>query len=50
METYRRLVARITAFINMDIERLDLASLKERLSAIGAMEGATEMALIGKAA
>jgi arsenate reductase len=50
METYRRLVARITAFVNLDIERLDLGSLKERLAAIGAMEGATEMALIGKAA
>jgi arsenate reductase len=50
METYRRLVARITAFVNLDVEQLDLASLKERLAAIGAMEGATEMALIGKAA
>jgi arsenate reductase len=50
METYRRLVARVTAFVNLDIERLDLASLKEQLFAIGAMEGATKMALIGKAA
>ncbi|SFK89150.1 metalloregulator ArsR/SmtB family transcription factor [Methylocapsa palsarum] len=50
MEAYRRLVARITAFVNLDLEQLDLASLKERLSAIGAMEGATDMALSGKAA
>jgi arsenate reductase len=50
METYRRLVARITAFVNLDIEQLDLGSLKERLAAIGAMEGATETSLIGKAA
>jgi protein-tyrosine-phosphatase/DNA-binding transcriptional ArsR family regulator len=46
MEAYRRLVARVTAFINLDIERLDLASLKDRLAAIGKMDGATEMALL----
>jgi arsenate reductase len=45
-ETYRRLVARATAFVNLDIEQLDLASLKNRLAAIGAMDGATEMALL----
>ena len=46
MEAYRRLVARATAFANLDIERLDLASLKDRLAAIGRMDGATEMALL----
>ncbi|MGO9133019.1 MAG: metalloregulator ArsR/SmtB family transcription factor [Methylovirgula sp.] len=50
MEAYRRLAARITAFINLDIEALDLASLKRKLAEIGAMDGATEMAIQGKAA
>jgi len=50
MEAYRRIAARVTAFVNLDIEKLDLSTLKERLSAIGAMEGATEMAMQGKAA
>ncbi|MGO9673972.1 MAG: metalloregulator ArsR/SmtB family transcription factor [Methylocella sp.] len=46
METYRRLAARITAFVNMDIEQLDLSTLKHRLAAIGAMDGASDMALL----
>ncbi|MFI4994866.1 MAG: hypothetical protein ACHQAQ_03665 [Hyphomicrobiales bacterium] len=45
MDAYRKLASRITAFVNLDIGRLDLASLKERLAEIGRMEGATEMAL-----
>lgn len=45
MDTYRRLSVRITAFVNLDIERLDLATLKQRLAEIGRMEGATDMAL-----
>lgn len=50
MEAYRRIAARITAFVNLDIEALDLATLKRKLSEIGAMDGATEMAIRGKAA
>jgi arsenate reductase len=45
MDAYRKLASRITAFVNLDIEGLDLASLKVRLGEIGRMEGATEMAL-----
>lgn len=50
LETYRRLTARISAFVNLPIEQLDLATLKERLAAIGEMEGATELTLNGRAA
>lgn len=50
MEGYRRLAARISEFVNLDIDNLDLASLKQRLNAIGTMEGATELAIKGKAA
>jgi protein-tyrosine-phosphatase/DNA-binding transcriptional ArsR family regulator len=50
METYRRLSSRITAFVNLDVEKLDLSTLKRKLADIGAMEGATEMALQRKAA
>ena len=50
MEAYRRIASRVTAFVNLDLEGLDLVSLKERLAAIGAMEGATEMTLQGNAA
>ena len=50
MEAYRRIAGRVTAFVNLDLEKLDLASLKERLVAIGTMEGATEMAMQGNAA
>lgn len=46
METYRRLAARVTAFVNLDVAQLDLATLKRRLAAIGGMDGATEMALL----
>jgi protein-tyrosine-phosphatase/DNA-binding transcriptional ArsR family regulator len=50
LETYRRLAARISAFVNLPIEQLDLATLKDRLAAIGEMEGATELTLNGRAA
>lgn len=50
LETYRRLAARISAFVNLPIEQLDLATLKDRLAAIGEMEGATELTLNGQAA
>ena len=49
-EAYRRLMNRITAFVNLPIEDLSLAELKTRLAEIGSMEGATEMALSGRAA
>jgi len=45
MDAYRKLASRVTAFVNLDIESLDLASLRERLVDIGRMEGATDMAL-----
>ena len=45
MEAYRQLSARITAFVNLDIEKLDLSTLKHRLAEIGRMSGATELAL-----
>lgn len=50
MEAYRRLSSRISEFVNLDVERQDLATLKTRLAEIGAMEGATEMARQGQAA
>ncbi len=50
LATYRHLAARVTAFVNLPFEQLDLASLKERLADIGAMDGATELTLNGQAA
>jgi hypothetical protein len=38
---------RITVFINLPFDDLSLAQLKERLQAIGRLEGATEMAFSG---
>jgi arsenate reductase len=49
-ETYRQLMNRLTAFINLPLEDLSLADLKTRLAEIGHMEGATQMALTGRAA
>ena len=46
-DTYRRLMQRTTAFINLPFDDLSLHQLKERLQAIGRLEGATEMALSG---
>lgn len=44
VEAYRRLAARISAFVNLDLDNLDRTALQRRLRAIGGMEGATEMA------
>ncbi len=45
MEAYRRLGARLTAFVNLPFELLDRAALKSRLADIATMEGATELAV-----
>jgi ArsR family transcriptional regulator, arsenate/arsenite/antimonite-responsive transcriptional repressor / arsenate reductase (thioredoxin) len=50
LATYRRLAGRISAFVNLPFEQLDLASLKERIGEIGRMEGATDFTLAGQAA
>lgn len=50
LATYRHLAARITAFVNLPFEQLDLASLKERLADIGALAGATQLTREGRAA
>ena len=50
LDAYRSLAKRITTFVNLDVENLDLAALKRRLIEIGGMEGATEMALARPAA
>lgn len=49
-ETYRQLMNRLTAFINLPLDDLSLRDLKVRLADIGRMEGATEMTLTGRAA
>jgi protein-tyrosine-phosphatase/DNA-binding transcriptional ArsR family regulator len=46
VEAYRRLTARITSFVNLDIEKLDRTTLRRKVVAIGGMEGATEMTLL----
>ncbi|MFG1333061.1 helix-turn-helix domain-containing protein [Xanthobacter autotrophicus] len=50
LATYRRLAVRVSAFVNLPFEELDLASLKERIGEIGRMEGATDLTLSGQAA
>ncbi|MBY6240107.1 metalloregulator ArsR/SmtB family transcription factor [Methylosinus sp. Sm6] len=45
MDAYRRLGARLTAFVNLPLESLDRAALKSRLADIATMEGATELAV-----
>jgi ArsR family transcriptional regulator, arsenate/arsenite/antimonite-responsive transcriptional repressor / arsenate reductase (thioredoxin) len=50
LEAYRRLSVRVTSFVNLSVETLGLANLKQELERIGQMEGATEMAIHGKAA
>ena len=50
LQAYRQLAARVTAFVNLDIAHADLATLKRKLAEIGAMDGATDFALQGKAA
>jgi arsenate reductase len=49
-EAYRRLAFRITTFVNLDVEKLDLSTLQRKLGDIGGMEGATQMALELRAA
>jgi protein-tyrosine-phosphatase len=44
-DTYRRLMSRITTFVNLAIDDLALPDLKSALRNIGAMEGATDLAL-----
>ncbi|OYY09645.1 MAG: protein tyrosine phosphatase [Rhizobiales bacterium 35-68-8] len=50
LATYRRLAGRVSAFVNLPFETLDLASLKARIGEIGRMEGATDLTLAGQAA
>jgi protein-tyrosine-phosphatase/DNA-binding transcriptional ArsR family regulator len=50
MEAYRRVSIRLTAFVNLPFETLDLDGLHSRIASIGTMEGATDLALEGKAA
>ncbi|WP_156967811.1 hypothetical protein [Methylosinus sp. PW1] len=45
MEAYRRLGARLTAFVNLPFETLDRAAPKSRLADIATMDGATELAV-----
>lgn len=49
-EAYRRLMSRVTALVNLPIEKMGLSELKAQLAEIGKMDGATELALNGKAA
>jgi arsenate reductase len=48
-EAYRRLMSRVTALVNLPIEQMGLTELKAQLAEIGRMDGATELALGGKA-
>jgi len=50
MDAYRCLSARVSSFVNLDFEKLDLATLKQKLLDIGVMDGATEKTLQSKAA
>jgi protein-tyrosine-phosphatase/DNA-binding transcriptional ArsR family regulator len=45
VEAYRRLTARISGLVNLDVEHLTRSVLAQSLSALGAMEGATAMAV-----
>jgi arsenate reductase len=44
-ETYRRLMYRVTAFVNLSVEDLSLDELQARLKSIGRLEGASELAM-----
>lgn len=46
--TYRRLMHRVTALVNLPIEQLSEADLEARLEAIAGFEGATDLALAGR--
>lgn len=50
LTAYRQLSQRVTAFVNLPIAEMDLATLKAELHAIGRMDGATPLALAGQAA
>lgn len=50
LRAYRQLSQRVTAFVNLPIADMDLATLKAELAAIGRMDGATPLALSGQAA
>lgn len=45
--TYRQLSQRVTALVNLPVETLSLPELRERLTAIGKMDGATDIAMAG---
>jgi arsenate reductase len=45
VEAYRRLAVRISSLVNLDVRTCDPATLRRNLYGIGAMDGATEMAL-----
>jgi arsenate reductase len=45
LDAYRQLSARVTSFVNLPVETLDLASLRAALVGIGRLEGATPLAL-----
>jgi protein-tyrosine-phosphatase/DNA-binding transcriptional ArsR family regulator len=49
MDAYRRIGARLTAFVNLPFETLDRGALKSRLADIATMEGATELAVTSAA-
>jgi protein-tyrosine-phosphatase/DNA-binding transcriptional ArsR family regulator len=49
-DAYRRLMNRVTAFVNLPVGELSLDELKSQLAEIGRMEGATEETLKGKVA
>jgi protein-tyrosine-phosphatase/DNA-binding transcriptional ArsR family regulator len=46
LDAYRQLSARITSFVNLPVETMDLASLKSALASIARLEGATPLALL----
>lgn len=50
LTAYRQLGQRVTAFVNLPITQMDLATLKAEIQAIGRMDGATPMALATQAA
>jgi arsenate reductase len=50
LTAYRQLSQRVTAFVNLPIDDMDLATLKRELAAIGRLDGATAMTLTGMAA
>jgi ArsR family transcriptional regulator, arsenate/arsenite/antimonite-responsive transcriptional repressor / arsenate reductase (thioredoxin) len=49
-EAYRRLMSRVTALVNLPLDKLPLNELKARLAEIGTMDGATKLARSGVAA